>query len=139
MQGHSHQLRQWRVLDSNTDFGDENGVQTLFSPVEGRYTEVLGYDGADNPLWGEWKDHYGDYDNLSNKPTIDQLLGNLSTLGFVKRTGTNNYVIDTSNYQPLDADLSSIAGLSGTSGLLRKTASNTWQLDTSVYLTALPS
>lgn len=67
----------------------------------------------------------GNYDDLSNKPTIDQLLGNLSTLGFVKRTGTNNYVIDTSTYQPLDADLTAIAGLSGTSGLLKKTASNT--------------
>ena len=85
----------------------------------------------DTPLFS------GDYDDLSNKPTIDQLLGNLSTLGFVKRTGTNTYVIDTSSYQPLDSDLSSIAGLSGTSGLLRKTASNTWQLDTSVYLTSI--
>ena len=79
----------------------------------------------------------GNYDDLSNKPTIDQLLGNLSTLGFVKRTGTNSYVIDTSTYQPLDADLTAIAGLSETSGFLKKTSSNTWSLDTSVYLTAI--
>jgi hypothetical protein len=39
------------------------------------------------------------------------------------------------NKQPLDADLTSIAGLSGTSGLLKKTAANTWSLDTSSYLT----
>ena len=38
-------------------------------------------------------------------------------------------------YQPLDADLTSIAGLTGTSGLLKKTASNTWALDTNQYLT----
>ena len=38
-------------------------------------------------------------------------------------------------YQPLDADLTSIAGLTGTSGLLKKTAANTWSLDTSTYLT----
>lgn len=38
-------------------------------------------------------------------------------------------------YQPLDADLTSIAGLAGTSGLLKKTAANTWSLDTSTYLT----
>ena len=37
--------------------------------------------------------------------------------------------------QPLDADLTSIAGLAGTSGLLRKTAANTWSLDTNTYLT----
>ena len=38
--------------------------------------------------------------------------------------------------QPLDADLTAIAGLTGTSGLLRKTAANTWSLDTHTYLTA---
>lgn len=39
------------------------------------------------------------------------------------------------NVQAWDADLDSIAALSGTSGLLRKTAANTWSLDTAVYLT----
>lgn len=42
----------------------------------------------------------------------------------------------TGTYQPLDADLTSIAGLSGTSGLLRKTGANTWTLDTAIYLTS---
>lgn len=39
-------------------------------------------------------------------------------------------------YQPLDDDLTSIAGLTGTTGILKKTAANTWALDTSTYLTA---
>lgn len=39
-------------------------------------------------------------------------------------------------YQPLDGDLTSIAGLVGTSGLLRKTGANTWSLDTNTYLTS---
>ncbi len=38
-------------------------------------------------------------------------------------------------YQPLDGDLTSIAGLAGTSGLLRKTAANTWSFDTTAYIT----
>lgn len=42
----------------------------------------------------------------------------------------------STTYQPLDGDLTSIAGLAGTSGLLKKTAANTWSLDTSAYLTA---
>lgn len=37
--------------------------------------------------------------------------------------------------QPLDADLTSIAGLAGTTGFLKKTAANTWALDTNTYLT----
>jgi hypothetical protein len=40
-----------------------------------------------------------------------------------------------SNYQPLDADLTAIAALSGTSGLLKKTNTNTWTLDTTAYTT----
>lgn len=35
--------------------------------------------------------------------------------------------------QPLDADLTAIAALTGTTGLLRKTAANTWALDTASY------
>jgi hypothetical protein len=40
-------------------------------------------------------------------------------------------------YQPLDADLTAIAVLSGTSGLLKKTAADTWTLDTTAYTTNL--
>jgi len=39
-------------------------------------------------------------------------------------------------YQPVDADLTSIAGLAGTSGLLKKTAADTWALDTATYTIA---
>lgn len=37
--------------------------------------------------------------------------------------------------QPLDADLTAIAALTGTSGFLKKTAADTWSLDTNTYLT----
>lgn len=37
------------------------------------------------------------------------------------------------NKQPLDADLTAIAALSGTSGFLKKTAADTWTLDTNSY------
>lgn len=50
-------------------------------------------------------------------------------------SATGVFSIDLSGYQPLDADLTSIAGLTGTSGLLRKTAANTYSLDTSTSLT----
>lgn len=38
--------------------------------------------------------------------------------------------------QPIDADLTAIAALTGTTGLLKKTAANTWALDTTSYLTS---
>lgn len=57
--------------------------------------------------------------HLTNKTYVDGAISGLS-----------------STYQPLDGDLTSIAGLSGTSGLLRKTATNTWELDTNTYLTS---
>lgn len=41
----------------------------------------------------------------------------------------------THSYQPVDADLTAIAGLAGTSGFLKKTATDTWALDTNTYLT----
>lgn len=42
---------------------------------------------------------------------------------------------ELSSYQPLDTDLTAIAGLAGTSGFLKKTAADTWSLDTNTYLT----
>lgn len=38
----------------------------------------------------------------------------------------------SATYQPKDADLTAIAGLTGTSGVLKKTAANTWALDTNI-------
>jgi hypothetical protein len=51
----------------------------------------------------------------------------------------NNFInlnSDITNKQPLDADLTAIAGLTGTTGLLKKTAADTWSLDTNSYITS---
>ena len=49
---------------------------------------------------------------------------------------TATVAVTANTYQPLDADLTAIAALSGTSGVLKKTAANTWTLDTASYLTS---
>ncbi len=41
------------------------------------------------------------------------------------------------NKQPIDNDLTAIAGLAGTSGLLKKTATDTWSLDTTAYIAGI--
>ena len=54
--------------------------------------------------------------------------------GPVQSVNGQTGAVDLSSvYQPLDADLTSIAGLAGTTGLLKKTAANTWSLDTTAY------
>lgn len=72
----------------------------------------------------------GAYSDLTGKPTIPSKTSDL--------TNDSGYITSSAltGYQPLDADLTSIAGLAGTSGLLRKTAANTWSLDTNTYLTS---
>ena len=65
----------------------------------------------------------------ASTPTFASLTGKPTTL--------SGYGI--TDAQPLDGDLSSIAGLSGTSGILTKTAADTWSLDTNTYLTSHPS
>jgi hypothetical protein len=67
-----------------------------------------------------------------------QTLANLSTdltASATKYPSVNAVNTGLATKQPLDADLTAIAGLTGTSGFLKKTAADTWTLDTSTYLT----
>jgi hypothetical protein len=62
--------------------------------------------------------------------------------GYITSAALSPYLtssVAAATYQPLDGDLTSIAGLVGTSGILKKTAANTWALDTSTYLTGITS
>lgn len=62
-----------------------------------------------------------------------------STTGALTGPDLNGYLTSATaatTYQPLDGDLSAIAGLVGTSGFLKKTAADTWALDTATYLTS---
>jgi hypothetical protein len=61
----------------------------------------------------------------------------LTDLAWSKITSTPTTIsgYGITDAQPIDADLTAIAALTGTSGLLKKTAANTWELDTNTYLT----
>lgn len=71
---------------------------------------------------------------VNNNLTFSGTDGSTLNIGGGGTLGTAAYTA-SSAYQPADADLTAIAGLSGTSGFLKKTAADTWSLDTGTYLT----
>ena len=95
------------------------GFSVTGSPVTSSGTLALafasGYSLPTDTKQGQWDTAYG--------------WGNHATAGYLTTS------VAASTYQPLDGDLTAIAGLSGTSGLLKKTAADTWSLDTSSYIT----
>ena len=80
-----------------------------FTPKDGKFYIDYGTSG-DEPIFGR-----------SSTPNSEQLVPN--------RICINDH---TGVYQPLDADLTAIAGLSGTSGFLKKTGPGTYAIDSSV-------
>ncbi len=76
-------------------------------------------------------DAWADYTSDKSGWVLSALLGNdLNTRLSVLEAGGSG------SYQPLDADLTSIAGLTGTSGFLKKVSVNSWELDTNSYAIA---
>jgi hypothetical protein len=84
-----------------------------------------------------------------NSPTFTGTVSGITKamvgLGQVDNTSDLDKPISTATQtalnakQPLDADLTSIAALSGTFGLLKKTANNSYTIDTNTYLTEITS
>jgi|GEM_PF-2110741 len=91
-------------------------------------------------LDGQHGIYYLDYNNLTNKPTSFPPSAHNHDDRYFTETESDARFAPIAHdhsgvYQPLDADLTAIAGLTGTSGFLKKTAANTWVLDTTTYLT----
>jgi len=102
---------------ANTWSLDTNTYLTSFTETDPIYTASSWYTTTNNS--SNWNTAYG--------------WGNHASAGYLTTSAA------ASTYQPLDADLTAIAGLAGTSGFLKKTAANTWSLDTSTYLTSITS
>ena len=108
---------------------DELHNVSVPSPISG---DFLKYDGT---LW------VNDQINLGTD-TVGNYVQNLVagtgitlTNGTASEGGTPTVAVTANTYQPLDGDLTAIAGLAGTSGVLKKTAADTWALDTSTFVT----
>lgn len=77
---------------------------------------------------------------LTGTPTaptasVDTNTTQVATTAYVVGQGYLKSATASTTYQPLDGDLTAIAGLTGTSGFLRKIAADTYTLDTNTYLT----
>ena len=81
--------------------------------------------------------------NLATAPSTSASAGGIyfDTVGNVIKfhNGTSWITVSVggpNTYQPLDADLTAIAALTGTEGFLKSNGSGTWTIDTATYLTS---
>ena len=71
---------------------------------------------------------------VTNNLTLSGTDGSTLNIGGGGTLGSAAYTASTA-YQPVDADLTAIAALTGTSGFLKTNGAGTWSVDTATYLT----
>ena len=72
---------------------------------------------------------------VTNNLTLSGTDGSTLNIGAGGTLGSAAYTASTA-YQPIDADLTAIAALTGSSGFLKTNGAGTWSVDTASYLTA---
>lgn len=136
--GHIHDDRYYTETEVDTFLAFKADTSSLATvATSGAYSDLSGKPSLATVATS------GSYNDLTSKPTIPTVPTAVSAFtndsGYLVASDLSPYLTSSSassTYQPLDADLSAIGGLSGTSGFLKKTAANTWTLDTSTYLTS---
>lgn len=109
-----------------------------FIKYGGTATQFLKADGSVDSTVYATSASLANYLLIATAASTYQTLANLSTdltASATKYPSVNAVNAGLATKQPLDADLTAIAALTGTSGFLKKTAADTWTLDTSTYLT----
>jgi hypothetical protein len=132
-------------LATTTDLYDyltESDAILLYQPVSVRLYNLTALENVEGFLRTDgglgWSVDTATYLTTGNASTTYLSQENAASTYLTQTSAASTYLTPTSAgalYQPLDADLTAIAGLSGTSGILKKTLTNTWTLDTNTYLT----
>lgn len=101
-----------------------------YTSSTGVFSLTAGYAIPTTAKQTEWDTAY------TNRITSLTTTGSSGAATLVSNTlNVPTYTLSGLGGQPLDADLTAIAGLSGTSGFLKKNAADTWSLDTNTYVT----
>lgn len=125
--------------DGNISTGVGKSITTgSFIKDGGTATQFLKADGSVDSTVYATSASLANYLLIATAASTYQTLANLSTdltASATKYPSVNAVNTGLGTKQPLDADLTAIAALTGTTGFLKKTAADTWTLDTSTYLT----
>ena len=101
-----------------------------YTSATGVFSLTAGYAIPTTAKQTEWDTAY------TNRITSLTTTGSSGAATLVSNTlNVPTYTLSGLGGQPLDADLTAIAGLTGTSGFLKKNAADTWSLDTNTYVT----
>lgn len=131
--------------DTAYSWGDHSlaGYLTSYSETDPIYSASSWFSTTNNA--SNWNAAFG-WGNHASAGYLTTISGlNISLLtndsGYITSSALSPYLTSAtaaSTYQPLDADLTSIAALGFSStAFLKKTAANTWTLDTNTYLTSI--
>jgi len=125
------------ALDTNITYRWSGSVYVKIT--SGEVSSVAGRSGVVTLAKGDVG--LGNVDNTTDASKYVASASQLTTartINGVSFNGTANITVPAldASKQPLDADLTAIAGLAGTTGILKKTALDTWTLDTSAYVTS---
>lgn len=102
------------------------------------YTQLDAAAGASN-VWGPktaggWPGA-ASFDDRPQVQATSSITGSVRLTGDLGGTATAPTVPGLATKQPLDADLTAIAALTGTAGFLKTTGTGTWSVDSASYLT----